>query len=101
MRAALLLTVMLAGCTTTAAPRPANLASYRCDRVPMFKVSFEADHAMLDTGSGTPIRLEQQPAASGFHYASPTHSIRGKDEQLLYTVGRMSPITCVPFRARR
>jgi hypothetical protein len=69
--------------------------TYACDRAPGIVVVYAGDTARIVTpGSGEDIVLPRKPAESGFWYESATHSIRGKRKQIVYTVGRMVPMTC-------
>ncbi len=81
------------GCTTYAANGRERRVSYVCDRGPGILVSYSGSVAQLETGSGSLV-MTRRPSASGFWYESPTHSIRGKGDELVYTVGRMVPISC-------
>lgn len=94
----------MAGCTpgaggpTTTASAPITVR-FTCDRGPALSVRFDAESATItpdgvDPAILPPITLPQAPAASGFLYQSPTHSLRGKGREVQWTTGRMVPITC-------
>lgn len=68
--------------------------SYSCDRGPGVMVVYTGDSARIESADGQSVTLTQRPAGSGFWYESATHSIRGKGDEITYTVGRMAPMTC-------
>lgn len=43
---------------------------------------------------GRSIRLAQEPAASGVSYRTPQYWLRGKGEEMTWTVGRAAPLAC-------
>jgi hypothetical protein len=88
----LALAAALAGCAS-AAPETRWVA-YSCEGGPELSVVFMEDRAQLSVAGGAPIELPRRPAASGFLFETPTHSIRGEGPALTYTVGRMVPIQC-------
>lgn len=90
---ALLPLVLLAGCATASQPAE-NTVRFRCERGTLLSVTFFEGHAMLSANGEAPVRLEAQPAASGFAYGSPRHSIRGKGTELSYAFARMAPEAC-------
>lgn len=71
---------------------------YQCDRGDEINVVFAGDVARIESPSGPPIVLQRRPADSGFLFETATHSIRGTDEQITYTIGRMVPMTCTALR---
>lgn len=83
---------LLAGCATMA--EPARTVSYHCDRGPMLRIEYRGDTALIVSPDGRGTVMPQRESGSGFRYASATHSIRGKGDELIYTIGRMAPITC-------
>jgi membrane-bound inhibitor of C-type lysozyme len=44
--------------------------------------------------NGKTMELQQQPAASGFHYTNGPNTVRGKGDELMIEIGRMAPIKC-------
>lgn len=68
--------------------------TYTCDRGPGVTVVYAGDSARIESADGGSVTLAQRPAGSGSWYESPTHSIRGKGDEITYTVGRMVPMTC-------
>jgi hypothetical protein len=71
---------------------------FQCDRGPEIVVVFAGDVARIESETGPPIVMQQRPAGSGFWYESGTHSIRGKGDEITYTIGRMVPMTCTALR---
>lgn len=92
--------ILVAGCATTAPatapPAPEERrVTYGCDRGPDLTVVYAEGQASIIGSDGTAaIVLPQKPAASGVWYETATHSIRGKGDEVTYTVGRMAPMTC-------
>ena len=92
--------ILVAGCATTAPatapPAPEeHRVTYGCDRGPDLTVVYAEGQASIIGSDGTAaIVLPQKPAASGVWYETATHSIRGKGDEVTYTVGRMAPMTC-------
>lgn len=95
-----LATVLLAGCATDTPPATAPQAetrqvTYACDRGPDLTVVYgESSASIIGSDGSAAVVLPQKPAASGTWYETPTHSIRGKGDEVTYTVGRMVPMTC-------
>jgi membrane-bound inhibitor of C-type lysozyme len=71
---------------------------FECDRGPEIVVVFAGDVARIESETGPPIVMQQRVSGSGFWYESGTHSIRGKGEEITYTIGRMAPMTCTAMR---
>lgn len=82
-----------AACTTTP-PTTARTVNLACDRGPPLRVTFEEDKATVTPEGSEPLALPQAPAGSGFLYMTPQHSLRGKGDEVIWTVGRMAPINC-------
>ncbi|MBO9544234.1 MliC family protein [Caulobacter sp.] len=94
-----LATTLLAGCATDMPPATAKTegrsVTYACDRGPDLTVVYAEDTASIIGSDGSAaVVLPQKPSASGVWYETPTHSIRGKGDEVTYTVGRMAPMTC-------
>lgn len=66
-----------------AAPDPRQ-ASLTCDGGLVVSVTFLGDGATLEA-DGRTVRLSQQLAASGIHYAGDGHDLRGKGPDLTWT----------------
>lgn len=82
----------LAACATTG--EPARTVSYRCDRGPALTIEYKGDTARIISADGRGVTMPQRETGSGFWYQSATHSIRGKGDELTYTIGRMAPMNC-------
>lgn len=95
-----LATVLVAGCATDTPPATApktesHQVTYACDRGPDLTVVYaEGTASIIGSDGSAAVVLPQKPAASGTWYETPTHSIRGKGDEVTYTVGRMAPMTC-------
>jgi membrane-bound inhibitor of C-type lysozyme len=83
----------LSGCAT---PRPTSelRVVYACDRGADLVIVYVDGVARIETGDGPPLILPQQRSGSGFAYGNATHTLRGKGEDLTYTIGRMVPLQC-------
>jgi len=81
------------------APLPAldPRVAYACEDGTRFVARFRNDLRTVEIarGGGQPLVLPQQPAASGFDYATPTHRLRGKGPEAWWTVGRKTATRCV------
>jgi membrane-bound inhibitor of C-type lysozyme len=75
--------------------------AYACEDGTRFVARFRNDDRTVEIlrGGGQPLVLPQQPAASGFDYASPTHRLRGKGPEAWWTVGRKAATRCVGTEA--
>jgi membrane-bound inhibitor of C-type lysozyme len=83
---------LLAGCATMR--EPPRTVSYACERGPMLRIEYRGESALIVSPHSRGVVMRQRASASGFFYASATHSIRGKGEELIFAIGRMAPITC-------
>jgi len=98
MRFALVLSMAagLAGCASsddrTAATE--RRVTYTCDRGPGMTVVFGQNEARIEGADGQVIVLLQRVSGSGIWYETPTHSLRGKGDEMTYTIGRMAPMQC-------
>lgn len=68
--------------------------TYACEHGANLTVVYTEGQARIEDGDGKPIVMPQRPSGSGFWYESPTHSLRGKGDEVTYTVGRMVPMKC-------
>jgi membrane-bound inhibitor of C-type lysozyme len=84
----------MAGCAGTSSAIEPTAVRFVCDRGSVLNIRFEEGAALVDTGSGEPLRLPQEPSGSGFRYGTPRHMIAGKGDDLTWTVGRMVPEKC-------
>ena len=71
---------------------------YQCDRGDEIVVVFAGDVARIESETGPPIVMQRRQSASGFWFESGTHSIRGTEDQITYTIGRMVPMACTALR---
>lgn len=83
----------LAACATTTGER-ARTVTYRCDRGPDLTIEYRGDTARIVSVDGRGVVMQQRETGSGFWYGNATHSIRGKGDELSYTIGRMAPMIC-------
>jgi membrane-bound inhibitor of C-type lysozyme len=94
MRAILILCAFagLSACASMAGGE--RRVTYACDRGPGLTVVYTEGAARIVGSGGEDIVLPQRPSGSGFWYETPQHSLRGKGNEVTYTVGRMVPMTC-------
>ena len=94
MRTMLILAaVALAGCASISGNQERRV-TYACDRGADLIVVFEDEAARIVNPDGSEIVLPSRETGSGFLYESPTHSLRGRGTEAIYTIGRMAPIRC-------
>jgi membrane-bound inhibitor of C-type lysozyme len=86
--------LVLAACAGTSSASEPTAVRFVCERGTVLSIRFEEEAALVDTGSGEPLRLPQEPSGSGFRYGTPRHMIVGKGDDLTWTVGRMVPEKC-------
>jgi len=92
----------LAACATDGGGAAAEQrVSYRCDRGDEIVVVFAGDVARIESPTDPPIVMQRGQADSGFLFESGTHSIRGTQDQISYTIGRMVPMTCTALPTPR
>ncbi|WP_370979692.1 MliC family protein [Agaribacterium sp. ZY112] len=100
----LALPLLLASCTESPVPESTlNTTSdvkaeqiYRCDRGAELALTFSDDGEQLNlVVEGQSMSLTRQVVASGFHYTNGHYDIRGKGDELMYSVGRMAPTKCM------
>ncbi len=74
----------------------AALAHFRCETGELLSVRFDnaANTATIVSPEGDRV-LPAAPAASGFLYQSPMATLRGKGDELQYSVGRRAPSQCL------
>lgn len=86
----------LAACASKepAAPGGERRVTYSCELGSDITVVYSPGQARIEGANGGGMVLPQKPSGSGFWYESPTHSLRGKGDEVSYTVGRMVPMTC-------
>jgi len=76
------------------APAAERTVRYTCTNGPALVIAYAGETARIVEGNGAGAELRQRPAASGFWYETGPRSLRGKGDEVTYTVGRMAPITC-------
>ncbi|MCA3256301.1 MAG: MliC family protein [Alphaproteobacteria bacterium] len=76
--------------------------AYACEDGTRFTARFRNDVRTVEIAmrGGRPLTLPQQPAASGFDYATPMHRLRGKGPEAWWTVGRKVATRCVGTEAQ-
>ncbi|MEL3891187.1 META domain-containing protein [Ferrovibrio sp. MS7] len=79
--AALVPLALLGGCAPKAPSPPVALA---CEGGPAISIAFDGGAARLTAGE-VKVRLAEQPAASGIHYAGGGHDLRGEGLDLTWT----------------
>lgn len=67
---------------------------YACDGGTLLTVSFSESSAELTLPDGVKVSLPQQQAASGFWYSNGRYELRGKGEEMQFSIGRMAPVLC-------
>ena len=98
-------TVGLASCAggprEAAIDDAARTVDFECDGGEVISVRFlpAASAAVLVRG-GDEVRLQQQPAASGFLYLHGATAIRGKGNGLVVEIGRRVPLRCTAVHGR-
>lgn len=68
--------------------------TYACNRGPQVTVVYAGETARIENPGSEPIVLQRRPSGSGLWYESPTHTVRSKGSEIVYTVGRATPMTC-------
>jgi membrane-bound inhibitor of C-type lysozyme len=86
--------LLAAGCETTPPPPASRSVHFACDNGSSLNVLFENGQATVTPAGGEPLVLPQSIAADGFLYITPQHSLRGKGNEVTWTVGRMVPTNC-------
>lgn len=89
--------LLLGGCMT-AATEGADEVRFSCERDRTISVIFSEGSARVRDQAGLDVTLPQSRTGSGFLYESATHSIRGKGDDLTFTIGRMTPMACTRVR---
>jgi membrane-bound inhibitor of C-type lysozyme len=92
--------IAVAGCATIGGAE--NRITYRCDRGPLVTVVYAGETARIVGPDGrTNAVLTRRRSGSGLWYESATHTIRSKGNEMFYTVGRSTPMTCRATRRHR
>lgn len=90
---------MLAALVWTAACAPVGgpgvSTYYECQPPKSLRVDFRHDMAWVSVDGGSPIRLRQEPAASGTSYAGGGYRLRTKGNEAIWTgLTREAPYQC-------
>lgn len=83
----------LAACSTTPDVAEGRF-TYACDRGQTVTVVYAGETARIENPGEEPIVLQRRPSGSGLWYESPTHTIRSRGDEIVYTIGRMTPMVC-------
>ena len=67
---------------------------FECDDGSSFAALFEGDTAAVELPSGESVLLQAQMTGSGFHYATAQYDMRGKGDEIQWTVGKKASLTC-------
>lgn len=90
---ALIAVTTLAACAT--GPEMVNRrVAYTCDGGPPVTVIYAGETARLETADGESIALQRRKSGSGLWYESPTHTVRSRGDEIVYTIGRRAPMIC-------
>ena len=86
---------ILVGCSAAPTPNTPHEtlnSVYRCDNGTPLRVSYDrtSDIAIVNEL----VSLSPAPSASGFHYRTDGHDLRGKGNEITWTAGRMTPLRC-------
>ncbi len=76
--------------------RPTTLPTveYLCTDRTALRVTFVENAASVLMASGYAVQLPQQMAGSGFRYADERHELRGKGNDITWTLGNSEPLHC-------
>jgi membrane-bound inhibitor of C-type lysozyme len=96
--ASLLLVLTTATALAACATRPDTAErriAYTCDGGPPVTVVYAGETARIENpDGGEPIVLQRRKSGSGLWYESPTHTVRSKGDEIVYTIGRRAPMIC-------
>lgn len=85
----------LGGCMTNEVGGPGVSAYYDCSNGTRLKVdSLSSDRIQVQMNNDEPIILPAVKAASGAKYMTARHEFWSKGDEVMWTVGRMLPMTC-------
>ncbi|GHE98060.1 MliC family protein [Thalassotalea profundi] len=89
-------TTLLYSCSITPKTQNYTDVTFDCSRETTISVRFYEDQALaLLTYQNQTSKLQQKPTASGFYYTNMKTSLRGKGDEITFTIGRMTPLTCI------
>jgi len=97
---------LVAGCTASLPPASeasgppvaARTVTYQCEGGSLLTVTYADNFATFTDAQGQTHRLAQQVTGSGFEYSGAGHDLRGKGDELMWTVNG-STLTCNAGRA--
>jgi len=97
-----ILALGLTACVATEnTPTPSTkIVKYQCLNSKSLIVSFIPSNnndngmAVINHGDKKSITLPNQVVASGFLYTNGKYTLRGKDQKVTWTIGKMMPIPC-------
>lgn len=93
----LLPALLLTACATPMSSQPEPV-DFSCADGTTLRVVFVDETARVSLPGGEQLVLPQQVSGSGFRYGTPRHELRGKGDEIQWTVGRRVPLSC---RAQR
>ncbi len=87
--------MLLAGCMTNAVGGPGVSAYYDCGNGTRLQVdSLPGDRIQVQMNDDEPVILPAEKSASGAKYMTARHQFWSKGDEAMWTVGRMTPMTC-------
>jgi membrane-bound inhibitor of C-type lysozyme len=88
--------LVLSACAAAAETSGRIQARYTCEDGTALSVRFSADGdtATVEQADQQALVLPRQRAADGFLYETPAHTLRGKGDEAMWTVGRRGPVRC-------
>lgn len=90
--------LVAATATACALAAPPKQVRFRCDDGSALRVLFVPGAAKVTPTGDRTFRLPQQRSGSGFRYATPRQELRGKGNEVTWTVGRRAPVQCTVRR---
>lgn len=90
----LLASALLATACAAPAPEAPAPVTFACADGTTLRVTFAGETARVTLPGGEELVLPRQPSGSGFRYATPRHELRGKGDEVQWTVGRRVPVSC-------
>ena len=98
MKTAIPLMLMTATALAACATEPEMIErrmTYTCDGGPPVTVVYAGEVARIENpDGGAPIVLQRRKSGSGLWYESPTHTVRSRGDEIVYTIGRRAPMIC-------
>jgi membrane-bound inhibitor of C-type lysozyme len=69
--------------------------AFDCEDGTILEAVFDEDKASVTLPDGKTVDLKVQPSGSGFHYGSAKYDMIGKGDEIKWSVGKKTPVTCV------